>query len=190
MWYIPAEGYERSQQLKVRTQAVLRGQGGLALMQRLIFLASHSVSDLPHLSERHSSIDPVGLAYTPGLCWRRRVCLDGLGDHLDGDRVLSTRRHRLAHTLGRVHPNRPCQASQAPVRKERLQQLREDQGTPKATISADAERRSRPRDHFHDGSHHDGSDSRTPDIGGEPASHVCCLATVFAHLECWRCADT
>ena len=33
-------------------------------------------------------------------------------------------------------------------------------------------------------------DSRTPDIGGEPASHVCCLATVFAHLECWRCADT
>src|ERR1039457_1141854 len=78
MWYIPAEGDERSQQFKVRTQAVLREKGGLAFMQRLIFLASHSVSDLPHLSERHSSVDPVGLAYTPGLCWRRRVCLDGL----------------------------------------------------------------------------------------------------------------
>ena len=23
--------------------------------------------------------------------------------------------------------------------------------------------------------------SRTPDIGGGPAGHVCCLATVFAH---------
>jgi hypothetical protein len=40
MWSIPADGNVRSQQFKVRTQAVLRGQGGLALMQRLIFLAS------------------------------------------------------------------------------------------------------------------------------------------------------
>jgi hypothetical protein len=160
MRYFHAEGNERSREFKVRTQEVLRGQGGLAPMQRLIFHASYSVSGLPQfLSERHSSIDPVGLASTLGFCWRRRVCLDGLCDRLDGDRVLSTRRHRLAHTLGRVHPNRPGQASQAPVRKKRLQQLREDQGTPTATISADAERRSSPRDHFHDGSHHDGRDS-------------------------------
>ena len=31
---------------------------------------------------------------------------------------------------------------------------------------------------------------RTPDIGGGPVSRVCCLATVFAHLERWRCAGT
>jgi putative heme transporter len=34
------------------------------------------------------------------------------------------------------------------------------------------------------------ADSRTPDIGGGPVSHVYWLATVFADPECWRYAGT